>query len=83
VVERGGTFSVGDPSGGTHQIRLRAFATRPKNMGSSISWGTDPAGDASGSPWGGGSTPTAGWGGTSTGWDDPGTGGTSGGGGWG
>jgi hypothetical protein len=83
VVERGGTFSVGDPSGGTHQIRLRAFATRPKNMGSSISWGADPAGDASGSPWGGGSTPTAGWGGTSTGWDDPGTGGTSGGGGWG
>ena len=83
VVERGGTFSVGDPSGGTHQIRLRAFAARPKNMGSSISWGADPVGDAGGSPWGGGSTPTAGWGGTSTGWDDPGTGGTSGGGGWG
>jgi hypothetical protein len=83
VVERGGTFSVGDPSGGTHQIRLRAFATRPKNMGSSISWGADPAGGGGGSPWGGGGTTTAGWGGTSTGWDDPGTGGTSGGGGWG
>lgn len=83
VVERGGTFSVGDPSGGTHQIRLRAFANRPKNMGSSISWGADPVGDAGGSPWGGGGTTTAGWGGTSSGWDDQGSGGTSGGGGWG
>ena len=83
VVERGATFSVGDPSGGTHQIRLRAFGRRPKNMGSSITWGADPAGVVGGPEWGGGSTPTAGWGGTSTGWDDPGTGGTSGGGGWG
>ena len=83
VVERGGTFSVSDPNGGSHQIRLRAFATRPKNMGSSTTWGADPVVDASGSPWGGGGATTAGWGSTSAGWDDPGSGGTSGGGGWG
>jgi hypothetical protein len=82
IVERGGTFSVGDPNGGTHQVRLRSFATRPKS-GPSGTWGGDPAGDAGGSPWSGGGTPTAGWGSTPTGWDDPGTGGTSGGGGWG
>jgi hypothetical protein len=82
IVERGGTFSVGDPNGGTHQVRLRSFATRPKS-GPSCTWGDDPAGDAGGSPWGGGGTPTAGWGGTSTSWDDPGTGGSSSGGGWG
>jgi hypothetical protein len=63
-------------------VRLRSFATRPKS-GPSCTWGDDPAGDAGGSPWGGGGTPTAGWGGTSTSWDDPGTGGSSSGGGWG
>jgi hypothetical protein len=83
VVERGGTFSVADPSGGTHQIRLRAFGRRPKNMGSSITWGADPAGAVGGPDWGGSGATAAGWGSTSTGWDEPGTGGTSGGGGWG
>lgn len=83
VVERGGTFSVGDPTGGTHQVRLRAFYSRPKNMSTSVYWGTDPIGGGSESPWGAGSAPTAGWGSTSTGWDNPGTGGTSGGDGWG
>ena len=83
VVERGGTFSVGDPTGGTHQVRLRAFYSRPKNMSTNVSWGADPAGVVGGPDWGGGSTPTPGVGSTSAGWDDPGSGGTSGGGGWG
>jgi hypothetical protein len=81
VLERGGTFSIGDPKGGTHQVRLRSFETRPKSQ-TSVSW-APLAGEAGGSEWGGGGSATAGWGGTSTGWDDPGTGGTSGGGGWG
>jgi len=80
VVERGGTFSVGDPNGGTHQVRLRSFGKRPKS-GSSCTWTI--AGEVGGPDWAGGGTTTAGWGGTSSGWDDPGTGGTSGGGGWG
>lgn len=80
VLERGGTFSIGDPKGGTHQVRLRSFTTRPKSQ-TSVSW-APVAGETGGSEWGGGSA-TAGWGGTSTGWDDPGTGGTSSGGGWG
>ena len=82
VVERGGTFSIGDPAGGTHQVRLRSFATRPKSQ-TSVSW-PPAAGETGGAEWwDGGGSATAGWGGTSTGWDDPGTGGTSGGGGWG
>jgi hypothetical protein len=82
VVERGGTFSVGDPSGNTHQIRLRAFVSRPKGIGTSVTWGEVLSGPSEG-PWGGGSNSTADWGSTSTGWDDQGTSGTSGGGGWG
>ena len=81
VAERGGTFSIGDPTGGTHHVRLRSFATRPKSQ-TSVSW-APVAGETGGAEWGGGGSATAGWGGTSTGWDDPGTGGTSGGGGWG
>jgi len=80
LLERGETFSIGDPKGGMHQVRLRSFAARPKSQ-TSVNW-APVAGETGGSEWGGGSA-TAGWGGTSTGWDDPGSGGTSGGGGWG
>ena len=80
VVERGGSFAIGDPAGGAHQVRLRSFTTRPKSP-TSVSW-APVAGELGGSEWGSGSA-AAGWGGTSSGWDDPGTGGTPSGGGWG
>ena len=82
VVERGETFTIGDPKGGVHQVRLRSFGNRPKGTPTSVSWGSS-AGEAGSSEWGGGGSATAGWGGTSSGWDDPGSSGSTGGGGWG
>ena len=82
VVERGETFTIGDPKGGVHQVRLRSFENCPKGTPTSVSWGSS-AGEAGSSEWGGGGSATAGWGGTSSGWDDPGSSGSTGGGGWG